>query len=321
MSTVNTVLGPRPAANLGITLMHEHLLVGWPGWQADAAATGVARRDLVKLCIDRMLELKSLGLHTLLDPCPIDLGRDVELMAEVSQATGVDIVCATGLYKEDMGTPAYFRFRAQFSDAVGEMTESFVKELTDGIGDTGIRAGIIKVATGAHRISPYEEMVLRAAARAANTTGARITTHTDEGTMGREQIDIFANEGVDPSRVIVGHCCGSADLRYHLDLLDRGAFIGFDRFGIEVMQPDRVRKAALIGLLGVGCERQIVVSHDSVWCWRGRPAPIGDILANWKPTHLFKNIIPALRDAGVPQTKIDAMLIDNPRRFFGATPG
>lgn len=320
MAMVNTVLGPQPAANLGATLMHEHLLVGWPGWQADTAAPTRTRHDLITLCTDRMLELKALGLRTLLDPCPIDLGRDVELMAEVAQAAGVNIICATGLYKEDMGTPAYFRFRAQFSDAVGEMTESFVKELTEGIGDTGIKAGIIKVATSAHRITPYEEMALRAAARAAATTGARITTHTDEGTMGREQLDIFASEGVDPGRVIVGHCCGSADLRYHVDLLDRGALIGFDRFGIEVLQPDRLRTAALIGLLGIGCERQIVLSHDSVWCWRGRPAPIGDVLTNWKPTHIFNNIIPALRAAGVPQAKIDTMLVDNPRRFFGATP-
>jgi len=319
MSTVNTVLGPRPAADLGTTLMHEHLMIGWPGWQSDAAAPGIARRDIVKLCVDRMLELKELGLRTFLDPCPSDLGRDVEVMAEVAQATGVNIICATGLYKEDMGGSSYFRFRGPFCDAVGEMTESFVMELTDGIGSTGIKAGIIKVATGAHQITPYEENVLRAAARAASATGARITTHTDEGTMGREQLDILASEGIAPGHVIVGHCCGSADLRYHVDLLDRGATIGFDRFGIEVLQPDRLRTAALIGLLGIGCEKQIVLSHDTVWCWRGRPAPIGDILANWKPTHIFTNILPALRDAGVPQAKIDTMLVDNPRRFFGAT--
>jgi len=96
------------------------------------------------MCIDRMHELKALGLRTFLDPCPIDLGRDVELMAEVAQATGVHIICATGLYKEDQGATPYFKFRAQFSDAVTEMSEAFITELTDGIGSTGIKPGILK---------------------------------------------------------------------------------------------------------------------------------------------------------------------------------
>ena len=315
---INTVLGPCSANDLGVTLMHEHLLIGWPGWETDAAAPPFRRKEVLKMCIDRMHELQALGLRTFLDPCPIDLARDAEFMAEVAQATRVNIICATGLYKEDQGAPPYFKFRAQFNDAVSEMTETFVKELTDGIGSTGIKAGILKVATQAHYISPYETMVLRAAARAAKATGTRITTHTDEGTMGREQLDIFASEGIDLRRVIIGHSCGSADLRYHVDMLDRGCYLGFDRFGLEILHPDRLRTAALIGLLGIGFQNQIVLSHDSVWCWRGRPLPIAaDRMPNWDPTHVFKNIVPALRDAGVPQAKIDAMLIENPRRFFG----
>jgi phosphotriesterase-related protein len=314
---VHTVLGPCTPEDLGVTLMHEHLLIGWPGWETDAAAPPFQRREVLKMSIDRMHELKALGLRTFLDPCPIDLGRDVELMAEVAQATGVHLICATGLYKEDQGATPYFKFRAQVGDAVKEMTEAFIKELTEGIGTTGIKPGILKVATQAHRISPYEEMVLRAAARASNATGTPITTHTDEGTMGREQLDIFVSEGVDPKRVIIGHSCGSADLRYHVDMLDRGCFLGFDRFGLEILQPDRLRTAALIGLLGIGFHKQIVLSHDTVWCWRGRPLPMLEMaVPHWKPTHVFEHIIPALRESGVTQEKIDAMLIDNPRRFF-----
>jgi phosphotriesterase-related protein len=314
---INTVLGPCTPDDLGVTLMHEHLLIGWPGWETDAAAPPFKRKEILTLCVDRMQELKALGLRTFLDPCPIDLARDAEFMAEVAQAARVNIICATGLYKEDQGAAPYFKFRAQFADAVSEMAETFTKELTAGIGDTGIKAGILKVATQAHKISPYEETVLRAAARASKATGARITTHTDEGTMGREQLDIFASEGVDLHHVIIGHSCGSADLRYHVDMLDRGCTLGFDRFGLEILQPDRLRKAALIGLLGIGFHNQIVLSHDSVWCWRGRPLPIpAELLPNWNPAHVFKNIVPALREAGVAQEKIDAMLIDNPRRFF-----
>ncbi len=319
---INTVLGSVSAADLGVTLMHEHLMIGWPGWETDAAAPPFKRKEAVKLCVDRMLELKGLGMRTFLDPCPNDLGRDVEFMAEVAQAAGVHIICATGLYKEDQGATPYFRFRAQFSDATSEMTEAFVKELSDGVGSTGIKPGVIKVATQAHRISPYEETVLRAAARASKTTNTPITTHTDEGTMGREQLDIFASEGIDLERVIVGHSCGSADLRYHVDMLDRGCYLGFDRFGLEILQPDRLRTAALIGLLGIGFHQRIVLSHDTVWCWRGRSLPLPEsIVPNWKPTHVFTGIIPKLREAGVPQAKIDAMLVENPRRFFEQSAG
>ena len=317
MQTVQTVTGPCSPDALGTTLMHEHLLVGWPGWEAYAAEDRAQRRERLARCVDQMQELHGLGVRTLLDPCPIDLGRDVELMAEVAQRSRVRILCATGLYKEDLGAPAYFKFRTQFGDALAEMTDVFVRELGEGVGETSIRAGVIKVATSAHRITPYEELVLRAAARAHRATGAPITTHTDEGTMGVEQLDILTAEGVAPAAIVVGHSCGSSNLDYHLAMLDRGAYLGFDRFGLELLHPDRARQAALIGLLGVGFVRQIVLSHDTVWCWRGRaPVVPASVLADWQPTHLFRKIIPRLREAGVTQAQVDTMLIDNPRRYF-----
>ena len=317
---VQTVLGPCRGSELGVALMHEHLMIGWPGWESDGAARPLDRAAARAECVERMLELKELGMTTFLDPCPIDLARDVEFMAEVAQGSRVNVICATGLYKEDLGAAPYYKFRAGFGDVIGEMTETFVKELTDGIGTTGIKAGIIKVATSAHQISPYEKMVLTAAARAHRATGAPITTHTEEGTMGREQLDIFAAEGVDVRHVIVGHSCGSADLRYHVDMLDRGAYLGFDRFGLEILHPDRLRIAALIGLIGIGFSHRIVLSHDTVWCWRGRPLQIPSaLMPNWNPTHVFKHVVPTLREAGVAEATITGMLRDNPRRYFDGT--
>ena len=317
-TTIQTVTGTCAPSALGRTLMHEHLIIGWPGWDADTAAAEFDRREAKRLCVDRMQELKSLGVSALVDPCPIDLGRDVEFAAEVAQASGVHIVCATGLYKEESGAAPYFKFRGAFADSISEMTEIFVKEVTEGIGRTGIKAGVIKVATGPHQVTPYERNVIVAAARAHKATGVPITTHTDEGTMGREQLAILTEEGVEAHRVIIGHSCGSADLRYHVDLLDRGAYLGFDRFGLELLHPDRLRLAALIGLLGIGAERQIVLSHDTVWCWRGRPLPmpVEQMAPKWDPRHVLQHIVPALREAGVGQEKIDAMLVDNPRRYF-----
>jgi phosphotriesterase-related protein len=203
-----------------------------------------------------------------------------------------------------------------------EIADIYAAELTEGIGETGIKAGLIKAATGKDHITEYEEKCLRAAARASRRTGAPITTHTDDGTMGREQIDIFASEGVDLSKVIIGHSCGSANLGYHTDMLDRGCYLGFDRFGLDFLHPDRLRLASLIGLVGIGFEKQIVLSHDSVACILGRglglPPEVMEKIKNWKPTHIFKNILPKLREAGVPQQKIETMMVENPRRYFEA---
>jgi len=315
MKSINTVTGTTTAEQLGTTLMHEHLLIGWAGWELDCAAPKFERRAAFKNAVDRLKELKDLGLQSFVDPCPMDIGRDVNFMAEVAEASGVRIVCATGLYKEDLGNTAYFKQRS-----VDEIAEVYSTEITKGIGNTGIKAGIIKCATGKGQVTKYEENCLRAAARAHLRTGAPITTHTEDGTMGREQLDIFASEGVDLQRVIIGHSCGSADLGYHRDMLDRGCFLGFDRFGLDFLHPDKLRLAALIGLLGVGYEKQVVLSHDSVWCWLGRgldlPPETAKLVENWKPTHVFQNIVPALKRAGVSEDKIRAMLVDNPRRYF-----
>jgi phosphotriesterase-related protein len=103
-------------------------------------------------------------------------------------------------------------------------------------------------------------------------------------------------------------------------MLDRGCYIGFDRFGLDFIHPDKLRLAALIGLLGVGYEKQIVLSHDTVWCWLGRgldlPPETAKLIENWKPSHVFQNIVPALKRAGVSEEKIRAMLVENPRRYF-----
>ena len=315
MKQVNSVTGTIAPEKLGTTLMHEHLLIGWAGWELDGTVPKFDRKTALKNCIETLKPLKDLGLESIVDPCPMDIGRDINFMAEVASASGVNVIASTGLYKEDLGNTPYFRQRS-----VEEITEVYIHELTKGVGETGIKCGIIKCATGKDKITPYEENTLRAAARASKRTGAPITTHTEEGTMGREQLAIFASEGVDLSHVVIGHSCGSSDLRYHTDMLDKGCLLGFDRFGLDLAQPDRLRLASLIGLCGIGFEKQIVLSHDSVACWLGRgfdlTPQMARLVENWKPSHVFRNIIPALKKAGVSQEKINAMLVDNPRKYF-----
>ena len=324
-ATVNTVTGELAVDALGVTLMHEHLVIGYPGWEAHTTVPGPGRDEMLAVCVDKVHAMQALGVQSMLDPCPNDLGRDVTLAAEVSVRTGFNIICATGLYKEDEGGAPHWHFMRAAGMAVEAMAELFIHELTEGIGDTGVKAGIIKVATGMGRITEYEYDVLAAAAMAAVETGAPITTHTDSGTMGLEQQAFLVEKGVDPHRIIIGHSCGSDDHDYHMGILGGGSYLGFDRFGLDMLAPDEQRVASLLALLRKQQERGIVVSHDSVWCTRGQPFPLALMEAAsgselFDPTHFHRNIIPRLLAGGASQEQIDTMLVDNPQRFFSGIP-
>jgi len=319
---VNTVTGPISVDELGVTLMHEHVLIGMPGWQADSLRPGRSRDEIIPVAVDKIQSMQAQGIQTMVDPCPNDLGRDVELSAELSARTGFNIICATGLYKEEEGGHAYWHFPRSMGIVVEAMAELFIHELTKGIGNTDIKAGVIKVASGAGKITDYEYDVLSAAALASLETGAPITTHTDEGTMGEEQQAFLVEKGVSAHKIIIGHSCGTTDHDYHMSILDKGSYLGFDRFGMNVVFPDEKRVEALAALLLKQQESRIVVSHDCVWCTRGgvlTEKMIKDMGVDFDPTHFHRNIIPQLLEKGVSQAQIDTMLSDNPRRYFAGT--
>ena len=317
--TLQTVTGAIRPDDLGRTLMHEHLLVAYPGSEADTVNPGPDAAERVSRCVDRIEELKSLGFSSMLDPCPSDLGRDVELMAEVAQKTRFQIICATGLYKQSEGSFPYWHMRENFGSTVGAMAEIFIRDIVEGIGGTGVRAGIIKVATGPGEMTDYERGVFEAAAQASNETGVPITTHTDQGTVGDLQQRVLTENGVLPHRIVIGHSCGSSDHGYHMKIARGGSYLGFDRFGLALLHPDEERVASLVKVIAAGAGDRVVVSHDSVWCWRGQPFPPEIEAAatlQWNPTHFSTRIVPQLKDRGVTDQQIDALLIDNPRRFF-----
>jgi len=317
--TLETVTGSISPDQLGKTLMHEHLLIGYPGSECDTATPGPNARERVARCVDRIEEMKALGFSSMLDPCPSDLGRDVELMAAVAQRTNFQIICATGLYKQSEGSYPYWHFRQNFGPTVDAMAEIFIKDITEGIGSTGIKAGIIKVATGPGVMTDYERGVFEAAAKASAATGAPITTHTDQGTIGDLQQQVLTQNGALPNRIIIGHSCGTSDHAYHLKIARGGSYLGFDRFGLDLLHPDDERVAALAKLIASGAGDRVVVSHDSVWCWRGQPFPAAiEATMNevWNPSHFSLRIVPKLKDRGVSDEQIDALLVDNPRRFF-----
>ncbi len=316
---VQTVLGPISPKSLGRTLMHEHLAVGYSGWESHTNRLRNSRADMRSICIDRIAELQDLGYQTLLDPCPADLGRDVELMVEVAEATGFNIICATGLYREEGGGAAYWAHKAQYEDVEGVMEDLFVSELTEGIGSTGVRPGIIKCGTGLGGMSEYEAKVFAAVAKTSVATGVPVTTHTDDGAVGDIQQQVLTQGDVPSNRIIIGHSCGTTDTNYHMNIASGGSYLGFDRFGIAALMPDEDRADSMMRLIMEGAGDRIVVSHDSVWCWKGEPFPtyaMDQLSEMMEPTRFDREIIPMLKDRGATEEQIEMLVVDNPRRFF-----
>ncbi len=323
-TVVNTVTGPISPDDLGVTLMHEHVIFGYPGWYGDCTMAPFDREAAVSAGLETMAEVKAYGVKSFVDATPNETGRDPELLKEVSEKSGINIICATGFYFEDMGASPYFKFRNIVSDATEEIYEMFMTEITHGIGKTGIKAGVIKLASSKDMITDYERMFFKAAARAQKETGVPIITHTQGGSMGPEQAQLLIDEGADPARIMIGHMSDSTDIHYHMEVLNKGVYDAFDRMGIQIVEDcpmENEKYAVIMGLIGTGHINRIILSHDTIAYWLGRPSPelpepFRPLLENWHVTHLFKNIIPFLKNAGISDEQVKTILEDNPRRLF-----
>jgi phosphotriesterase-related protein len=322
--TVNTVTGPIPPEQMGKTLIHEHFVFGYPGFQGDVTLGGFDYENALQIGLGVAERVMAHGVQTVVDPTPNECGRNPELLREISERTGLQIICATGYYYEGEGAPAYFKIRAAWGNAEEEIYAMFMTEITQGIAKTGIKPGVIKLGSSKGQITPYEQMFFRQAARVQKETGITIVTHTQQGTMGPEQADLLIRHGADPARIVIGHMDGNTDVAYHLRTLEKGVYIAFDRFGLQMVAgcpTDHMRETVLMGLLGMGYGDRMMLSHDTVNCWCGRPLPsapeMQPLLSTWHPTHLFENVIPLLREKGLPEERINTLLIDNPRRAFG----
>lgn len=322
--TVQTVTGPIPIENLGRTLMHEHLFIAFPGAWFDPLAK-FDREELVTEAVRRLANLRTdHGVHTFVDPCPIELGRDVALMKEVSEKSGVQIVCTTGFYYQDRGLPVYWRART-----VDEIAELYIREITHGVSDSGVKAGAIKVSTGAPVVTDQEKKFLAAACIAHKATDVPIITHTTDGRAGPEQQQLFAAGGVAAHRCLIGHSCTNPDYGYHRSIVEGGSYIGFDQIGMLSVQNDEVRADNLAKLVHAGFRAQVIMSMDrlcgSLGKWTTRQ-PTSEEITKIKRlksqglyqghTYIFTDFVPMLHARGISQEDIDSILHDNPRRFF-----
>ncbi|MDO9515068.1 MAG: hypothetical protein Q7J01_03080 [Syntrophales bacterium] len=321
---VNTVLGPVKAETLGTTLMHEHFAFAYPGWFADSTIAPYDYDATLKTNLEIIKKAQKYGIATIVDATTNDVGgRDPKLYKALAKKTGINIICSTGMYTEQEGSPAYFKTRQDWygTDIAKMISEVFIKEITDGIGTSGVKAGVIKVGTsGGGPISRYETSVLKAAVIAQKATGLPIITHTSGPVGGIEQADLFLKEGADPKKVMIGHVSNSKDIEYHKAILAKGVYVAFDRFGLEIMTPTPVLVKIVAQLCKEGYANQIMLSHDTVNVWLGRPydppKPLLKILANWRIDHISENVLPALKKLGVTDEQIKTMMVDNPRNLF-----
>jgi len=329
MEQVQTVTGPVAADELGRTLVHEHIVITWPGEEFERSAAWT-RAEIVARAVDKLAELRDAGFRTFVDPCPIELGRDPELYAEVSEKSGMHVVCTTGFYTQHEGWGLPFYWRARDPE---EIAEHYVAELSEGIAGTGgIRAGAIKAATGVD-VTDAERRVLAGAAMAQRATDVAIITHTEHSRHGDVQQDVFAEHGADLGRVLIGHQDEQEDVAEIRRLAERGTFVGVDRVGLELIAPDVRRADHVAALVREGFTRQVCLSQDHI-CATTAPRP-----AYWVPpefreaaaarraeidwqvtdrpyTYLVTDFVPMLEQRGVTAADVETILVDNPRRLL-----
>ena len=316
MNGVQSVTGWVPDTGLGFTLVHEHvaassagILRSWPGLSG-------GRENLMASAVAALADAQTVGVRTIVDCTTFDLGRDGELLAEVSRASGVAIIACSGVW---LDPPVTVRART-----AAQLADWFIHDLLEGVDGTSVRAGVIKIATE-EAIGPDEAKIIQAAGIAAVQTSAPIITHAAARHRGGEaQAALLESFGVDPHRVAIGHSDDSDDLAYLTGLASRGYWISMDRlphgrlpeYGGQSVQ-DRIEMIAKLIESGFG--GQLLLSHDEP-IWAGlltdqdqerhqRSNPDG-------LSFISKVVIPGLETLGIPAEVISRLVVDNPRRWL-----
>jgi phosphotriesterase-related protein len=315
MSTVETIRGPVELSQLGPTLMHEHVFVLDPEalinyshvWGSSYWDENVRVADAV----EKLRRLRNGGIHTIVDPTALGLGRNIPRIQRINAEVDLHIVVATGVYAF-LELPSFLAYRSD--DAIVEL---FVRELRDEIDDTGVRAAFLKCAVEEHGIIGDVPRILAAVAAASVETGAPVMVHTNApAKTGLLALDSLTNAGVDPKRIVIAHAGDSNDLPYLRAIAETGAALGCDRFNIPHFNPDEQRIETLVALVAEGYADHVHLGHDGGCFYDfmiGNP-----FFANEKPDylHISRRVLPALLEAGVTQAQIDQMLVENPQRFF-----
>ena len=314
MTTINGVLGPIETADLGFTLMHEHVAACSAGvWQMWPELFG-GREAYIEQAAT-LSEAKAIGVQSFVDVTTIDLGRDVRLIRDVAERSGVNIVVCTGHWLDPSHSIA--------ARTVDELASFFIKEIEQGIEDTGIKPGILKLANDdTPQLSRFGEKAARAVAKAHLATGIPITTHAGAKLeIGFRQAEVFQDEGVDPKHVIIGHSDDTDSLHYLTGLMDKGYWVGLDRLPMQD-PPFDVRVGTCAALIERGYADQLILSHD--YPLGIQLMPTAFLESEWPEMNpdgiqfIHKRFLPGLQERGVSEVVCTQLTVDNPRRFFEA---
>ena len=315
--TVETVRGPVDPSALGRTYVHEHVFVLSPDVQQNYPAEWGSEDDRVADAVGRLRALAATGVSTIVDPTVIGLGRYLPRIVRVAeQVPELNVVVATGCYTYD-SVPFFFHHRGPGVGMVEPMVGMFVDDIRTGITGTGVKAGMLKCAIDHQGLTPGVERVMRAVAQAHVETGTPITVHTHPGSQtGLEVHRVLPSEGVDPSRVVLGHSGDSTDADHLSALADLGYVLGMDRFGINLETTFEARADIVVELARRGYAGSMALSQDAS-CYIDWVDP--DMLAflpDWHYLHIGEKVLPYLLEHGVTQEQVDTMLVDVPRRVL-----
>ncbi|HHT89735.1 MAG: phosphotriesterase-related protein [Bacillota bacterium] len=304
MSIVNTIKGPIPSRELGFTYTHEHL-VCFPPRPAMKDDPDYQLPSTSK-AIEELEYFYAAGGRTLVEGTARDYGRDVMAMNEIAQKTAVNIIFCTGYNK------SRFYDNETLKASEGELADLMIKELTEGVGDTGLKPGYIKCGSWYNVITPEEEKVTKAAAKAHLATKAPIWVHTEAGTMGLEQLDILEAAGVNLHKVCVGHMDRNPDLWLHCEVAKRGAYVGYDGPGKVKYFPDSVRIELIKGMIAKGFQDRLLISGDM-----GRQSYLRAYHGGPGFEYIIKKFIPRMLAEGIAQSYIDQIWVENPAEWLG----
>ncbi len=318
MSTVASVLGPVDTADLGTTLMHEHVFTLTVDSQKQWSDEWDEETRVAE-AVQKLTELRATGVTTIVDPTVDGLGRDVPRVLRINQQVpDLHVLVATGVYTY-ADVPGFFSARGPggMAGLPEVMTPLFVRDLTQGVQGTDVKAAFLKCAIDHHGLTRGVERVMRSCAQAALETGAPLMVHTHPGSQtGLEVQRVLAEEGLAPERVQLAHSGDSTDADHLSALADQGFLLGMDRFGIDILLGPEERLAIVVEMCRRGYAERMVLSQDAA-CYIDWVQP--DLMAfmpNWTYLHVLRDVVPALLERGVTQEQVDTMLVANPRRFF-----
>lgn len=305
--------------------MHEHIFLISPEVEGDFPdlVWNTDRDERVEQAAGELQALKSRGIDTIVDLTVPGLGRCIDAVQAVAERIDLNIVAATGWYTFDrLPTPISTRRPGRGPQGRVEdvMTDLFLRDIRDGIAGTNVRAAVLKCCTDKQGVTRGIDRTIRAIAWAHRDSGVPISTHTNASCRtGLDQQRVFAEEGVDLTRVVIGHCGDTDDLDYLRTLMDRGSTIGCDRFGYytDGSPGPEARLDVVAELCRLGYSDRLVLGHDA-HChadWHHEENPL-DGLSDWKFTHIPDDVLPALLQRGVTEDEIRQMLVDTPRRLF-----